>query len=92
MGALASLQVGPGAGNLMGCSRAAQMATDAMDTNKAFPKYKNATRNVQGWYKSNRYAEILGYDDESSSDEESDSDEEISKVGGDGYDDERVPI
>ncbi|GMI07116.1 hypothetical protein TrVE_jg4737 [Triparma verrucosa] len=73
IGALASLQVGPDAGNLMGLSRAAQMATDAMDIN-SFSKYKNSNQSVQGWYQTNRFAEAFDSDSDSDSDSDTDSD------------------
>ena len=72
IGALASLQVGPDAGNLMGLGRAAQMVTDAMNLGKAFSKYKNSEQSVQGWYKSNRFAEAFDSSDSDSSDSEDD--------------------
>ena len=77
VGALASLQVGPDAGNLMGLGRAAQMVTDSIG-GKAFSKYKNSSGNVQGWYKANRFAEAFDSSDdeeEEEEEEEEDSDE-----------------
>ena len=83
VGALASLQVGPDAGNLMGLGRAAQIATDAIGENmvnggKAFSKFKNSTRAVQGWYKTNRFEEA--FDDGWSSSDDEDSDGEVMQM------------
>jgi hypothetical protein len=74
VGSLASLQIGPDAGNLMGCGRAAKIVTDAMDK-KSFPKFKNSTGSVKGWYKTNRFAEgfaSLGWESSSSEEEKND--------------------
>jgi hypothetical protein len=59
----------------MGLSRAAQIVTDAMDI-KAFSKYKHSIAPVQGWYKSNRFAEAFSDSDSSESEEEEEEEEE----------------
>lgn len=63
IGALASLQVGPDAGNLMGLRRAAQIVANAMDVRAWLRDTKSVLGNIRG----NRY-DALGSDSDSDSD------------------------
>jgi len=76
IGALASLQVGPDAGNLMGLRRAVQIVANALDLRAWLRDTKSVLQNIRG----NRY-DALGdsdsadsADSEDSADSDSDSD------------------
>jgi len=67
IGALASLQVGPDAGNLMGLRRAAKIVADALDLRSWLRDTKTVVGNVRG----NRF-DALGVDSDSDSGSNSD--------------------